>query len=218
MELNPSSYTGNPPASQSISIFPPTQQAPATRPDPYQYPYDTAIVNQLLKQKRKKRGITTCYPCRQRKVRCDGQSTRGPCSNCVRRDHPELCKMPAPATRSLKDTSGVAEIVSGSLNPAPGAAVGSTREWDGGFASVNSGRDGGEGAGLGIGITAFVDILSSSFCIQMGKLVDRIWWLTAAETIVSTTDRSPHPPRHLVSLKIVCLVRHTCPLQRVSKA
>lgn len=31
---------------------------------------------------------TACWPCRQRKVKCDNKS---PCENCVKRDHPQLC-------------------------------------------------------------------------------------------------------------------------------
>lgn len=56
------------------------------------YPYDTGRVRELLKNKRKVRGIRACFPCRHRKVRCDGQS---PCSSCVERGHSELCRMPA---------------------------------------------------------------------------------------------------------------------------
>jgi hypothetical protein len=31
---------------------------------------------------------TACWPCRQRKVKCDNQQ---PCENCVKREHPQLC-------------------------------------------------------------------------------------------------------------------------------
>lgn len=55
------------------------------------YPYDTSVVDALLQRKRKTRSITSCYPCRQRKVRCNGHV---PCSSCVKRDHPELCQVP----------------------------------------------------------------------------------------------------------------------------
>ncbi|KAG2414290.1 hypothetical protein HFD88_003481 [Aspergillus terreus] len=55
------------------------------------YPYDTSLVRELLKNKRKARGIRSCFPCRHRKVRCDGHV---PCSSCVKRSHPELCRMP----------------------------------------------------------------------------------------------------------------------------
>ena len=55
------------------------------------YPYDTSRVRELLKQKRKTRGIRSCFPCRHRKVRCDGLV---PCSSCIKRSHPELCQLP----------------------------------------------------------------------------------------------------------------------------
>jgi hypothetical protein len=31
---------------------------------------------------------TACWPCRQRKVKCDNKQ---PCENCVKRDHAQLC-------------------------------------------------------------------------------------------------------------------------------
>ncbi|KAJ5441282.1 Transcription factor [Penicillium cf. griseofulvum] len=55
------------------------------------YPYDTNHVSELLKRKRRTRGIKSCFPCRHRKVRCDGNM---PCSSCVQRSHPELCCLP----------------------------------------------------------------------------------------------------------------------------
>lgn len=55
------------------------------------YPYDTGLVRELLKDKRKVRGIRSCFPCRHRKVRCDGQV---PCFSCLKRNHPELCRVP----------------------------------------------------------------------------------------------------------------------------
>lgn len=54
------------------------------------YPYDTARVSELLKRKRRVRGIKSCFPCRHRKVRCDGSL---PCVSCVKRGHPELCQL-----------------------------------------------------------------------------------------------------------------------------
>ncbi|KAL3458629.1 fungal-specific transcription factor domain-containing protein [Aspergillus heterothallicus] len=53
------------------------------------YPYDTNLVSELLKHKRRSRSIRSCFPCRHRKVRCDGQV---PCSSCVKRNHAELCR------------------------------------------------------------------------------------------------------------------------------
>jgi hypothetical protein len=42
----------------------------------------------VLRLKRKQRESKACYPCRQRKVKCDGSH---PCRTCVKRDHPEIC-------------------------------------------------------------------------------------------------------------------------------
>ncbi|OJZ92141.1 hypothetical protein ASPFODRAFT_55764 [Aspergillus luchuensis CBS 106.47] len=64
------------------------------------YPYDTSIVRELLKNKRKSRGIRSCFPCRHRKVRCDGQV---PCSSCVKRNHPELCRVPTSSEAGNED-------------------------------------------------------------------------------------------------------------------
>ncbi|KAK1773875.1 hypothetical protein QBC45DRAFT_446546 [Copromyces sp. CBS 386.78] len=51
--------------------------------------YNTALVTELLRHKRKARDVKSCFPCRHRKVRCDGGL---PCSNCVKRDHVSLCR------------------------------------------------------------------------------------------------------------------------------
>lgn len=63
-------------------------------------------MSEILKAKRKSRGIKSCFPCRHRKVRCDGGI---PCSNCVRRDHASLCRtaVPSPASSvsSMQSTS-----------------------------------------------------------------------------------------------------------------
>ncbi|PWY66302.1 Zn(II)2Cys6 transcription factor [Aspergillus eucalypticola CBS 122712] len=64
------------------------------------YPYDTSLVRELLKNKRKTRGIRSCFPCRHRKVRCDGQI---PCSSCVKRNHPELCRVPTSSEAGNED-------------------------------------------------------------------------------------------------------------------
>ncbi|KAJ5139175.1 Transcription factor [Penicillium bovifimosum] len=63
-------------------------QGPSQNP----YPYDTSRISELLKRKRRTRGIKSCFPCRHRKVRCDGNT---PCSSCVQRHHPELCCLPS---------------------------------------------------------------------------------------------------------------------------
>ncbi|KAL4863534.1 hypothetical protein BDV12DRAFT_202008 [Aspergillus spectabilis] len=45
-------------------------------------------IDRVLRLKRKQRESKACYPCRQRKVKCDGSH---PCRTCVRRDHPQIC-------------------------------------------------------------------------------------------------------------------------------
>ncbi|KAL4934227.1 Zn(II)2Cys6 transcription factor [Aspergillus undulatus] len=66
------------------------------------YPYDTAAVSELLKHKRRTRGITSCFPCRHRKVRCDG---RVPCSSCLKRGHGELCRAPSSSAQRQGNSS-----------------------------------------------------------------------------------------------------------------
>lgn len=43
---------------------------------------------------------TACWPCRQRKVKCDNKQ---PCENCVKREHPQLCSYKP--NRSAKSTA-----------------------------------------------------------------------------------------------------------------
>ncbi|KAL2832524.1 hypothetical protein BDW59DRAFT_157347 [Aspergillus cavernicola] len=45
-------------------------------------------IDRVLRLKRKQRESKACYPCRQRKVKCDGGH---PCRTCIRRDHPRIC-------------------------------------------------------------------------------------------------------------------------------
>lgn len=62
-------------------------------------PIDTppkAEVDDFLRRKRKVREHKACYPCRQRKVRCD---LNRPCKTCVEREHPELCDYHPPTKR-----------------------------------------------------------------------------------------------------------------------
>lgn len=59
-----------------------------------------AQVNELLKKKRKAREHKACYPCRQRKVKCD---LSRPCQTCRDRDHPELCLYSPPNKRQAAE-------------------------------------------------------------------------------------------------------------------
>lgn len=64
-------------------------------------------VNHILKGKRKGRASRPCYPCRQRKVRCD---TSRPCKQCVDRSHEDLCSYEPPS--SLRATNSLDGISS----------------------------------------------------------------------------------------------------------
>ena len=45
---------------------------------------------------------TACWPCRQRKVKCDNKQ---PCENCVKREHPQLCSYKPNRSSAGKSTS-----------------------------------------------------------------------------------------------------------------
>jgi len=44
--------------------------------------------DRVLRLKSRERETHACYPCRKRKVKCDGHH---PCRTCVRRKHPHIC-------------------------------------------------------------------------------------------------------------------------------
>lgn len=46
---------------------------------------------------------TACWPCRQRKVKCDAQE---PCTNCIKREHPQLCSYKPNQRSSSNKASG----------------------------------------------------------------------------------------------------------------
>lgn len=57
-------------------------------------------VDHILRKKRKAREHKACYPCRQRKVKCD---LSRPCQTCRDREHPELCDYNPPNKRQTID-------------------------------------------------------------------------------------------------------------------
>ena len=82
---------------------------------------DASQIDQILRRKRKARKARVCYPCRQRKVKCDYGT---PCQRCIDREHPELCSyQQTPKTRSLdlNLVSSSADSASAStiIQPAP---------------------------------------------------------------------------------------------------
>lgn len=62
-----------------------------------------AEVDDFLRRKRKAREHKACYPCRQRKVRCD---LARPCRTCVEREHPELCDYHPPNKKQATGAAG----------------------------------------------------------------------------------------------------------------
>lgn len=70
---------------------------------------DEETVSSLLKSKRKARAVKSCFPCRHRRVRCDGGS---PCSSCLARGHAELCQRQAgvSAAAAAATTASVAQV------------------------------------------------------------------------------------------------------------
>ena len=70
-------------------------------------PPPKADVDDFLRRKRKVREHKACYPCRQRKVRCD---LNRPCKTCVEREHPELCDYHPPAKRQNVGASNTAAL------------------------------------------------------------------------------------------------------------
>ncbi|KAK4464539.1 hypothetical protein QBC42DRAFT_284307 [Cladorrhinum samala] len=82
--------------------------------------YDTAVVSELLKRKRKAREVKACFPCRHRKIRCDGKS---PCTSCVERDHASLCQTVS-RTSAMRASSESRRSITVARTP-PSASTGS---------------------------------------------------------------------------------------------
>ncbi|KAH6654534.1 fungal-specific transcription factor domain-containing protein [Truncatella angustata] len=57
---------------------------------------------------------TACWPCRQRKVKCDNQQ---PCENCVKREHPQLCSYKPNRSNAGKAASVEAGSTHGTKRP-----------------------------------------------------------------------------------------------------
>ncbi|KAL2015361.1 hypothetical protein VTK56DRAFT_5758 [Thermocarpiscus australiensis] len=66
--------------------------------------------NRIIHSHRKVRYGTACWPCRQRKVKCDNKS---PCENCVKREHPQLCSYKPNRSATGKSISGAADVNGG---------------------------------------------------------------------------------------------------------
>ncbi|KJZ76382.1 hypothetical protein HIM_04111 [Hirsutella minnesotensis 3608] len=77
-------------------------------------PDDPVAVDQLTPEEasriihshRKVRYGTACWPCRQRKVKCDNKQ---PCENCVKREHPQLCSYKPNRSSANKHASSISQ-------------------------------------------------------------------------------------------------------------
>ncbi|KAL4949837.1 fungal-specific transcription factor domain-containing protein [Aspergillus filifer] len=65
-------------------------------------PPNSHEIDRVLRLKRKQRESKACYPCRQRKVKCDGEQ---PCRTCAKRDHPQICAYNVEGTPARKRNS-----------------------------------------------------------------------------------------------------------------
>ncbi|KAF2430302.1 hypothetical protein EJ08DRAFT_589314 [Tothia fuscella] len=84
-------------------------------------------VDEILRSKRKARsGQKSCYPCRQRKVRC---SHEVPCKTCIEREHPELCSYLPPSKRVNTGTSVSATTLVDEAGPSIENGAPSREEW-----------------------------------------------------------------------------------------
>lgn len=71
--------------------------------------------NRIIHSHRKVRYGTACWPCRQRKVKCDNKS---PCENCVKREHPSLCSYkPNRSATSKSGSFGTESLTPGKKRP-----------------------------------------------------------------------------------------------------
>lgn len=64
---------------------------------------DKQEIDRVLQQRRKQRESRACYPCRQRKVKCDGTQ---PCRTCRRRGHQEICAYDVSHLRNKSASTG----------------------------------------------------------------------------------------------------------------
>ncbi|CAC9884578.1 unnamed protein product, partial [Aureobasidium pullulans] len=81
-----------------------------------------AEVDDFLRRKRKAREHKACYPCRQRKVRCD---LARPCRTCVEREHPELCDYHPPNKKQNNGSSSSASLALPSASTSSGVPASS---------------------------------------------------------------------------------------------
>ncbi|CAI4218038.1 unnamed protein product [Parascedosporium putredinis] len=81
--------------------------------------------SRIIHSHRKVRYGTACWPCRQRKVKCDNQQ---PCENCVKREHPQLCSYKPNQRASGKNASQSGRAVGRKRTHSPDSSADSGRK------------------------------------------------------------------------------------------
>ncbi|CZT48803.1 probable ZFR1 regulator of fumonisin biosynthesis [Rhynchosporium secalis] len=119
-EISSSSSLTPPFKHLGLSCSPPTMsEAVAVQDPPLDLTPDEA--NRIIHSHRKVRYGTACWPCRQRKVKCDNKQ---PCENCVKRDHANLCSYnPKQNPSKSKDPPGSVAGVKRARSPASDESV-----------------------------------------------------------------------------------------------
>ncbi|KAK6212015.1 hypothetical protein LQW54_005543 [Pestalotiopsis sp. IQ-011] len=102
---------------------------------------DEETVSSLLKSKRKARAVKSCFPCRHRRVRCDGGS---PCSSCLARGHAELCQRQAGISASAP-AAPAPQPSAPTASSGAGSAAATTADRGGAEAAILLGGAGGQG-------------------------------------------------------------------------
>ncbi|OAL17696.1 hypothetical protein AYO22_11352 [Fonsecaea multimorphosa] len=70
-------------------------------------------IDEVLRQRRDNRTPRACYPCHQRKVKCNYVK---PCQTCIDRGYPEICIYDAPRAKSFPETSSSSAAASASAS------------------------------------------------------------------------------------------------------
>lgn len=80
-------------------------------------------VDRVLRLKSRERESHACYPCKKRKVKCDGTQ---PCKTCQKRKHPQICTYEL--SHSRRRSASHREITRSASPASPGAVLNATTE------------------------------------------------------------------------------------------
>ncbi|GAD99121.1 Zn(II)2Cys6 transcription factor [Paecilomyces variotii No. 5] len=175
------------------------------------YPYDTSVVRELLRQRRKTRAVKSCFPCRERKVRCDGTV---PCSSCVRRGHEDLCLAPksgenfsqqSPTILQNSDCRADSDPPGGQQTPSPGAEY---------VPTINGPSDGSSSAGLSAHVpeSVLMQIQSgiNSLSNRLQRMEDQIMTLKSELARQGSQMKKPVDARSPASASASTSAASTC--------